>query len=206
MQPASPSSRHGDRQATVVESSGGHRQPESSYVRAPLWARLAAGYGAAMGLAAIAIILARVPDWGPGVIPVALIFVAPAYLLSRTAVMCVRIDTDGLRVRNPIHNYDIRWAEIEDIRIIDQSLGIGGFTQILRVGARPVTLAISNFGARGSSVAADRVAEPLKEALEDARARAPRSGYPGPARRPEKSADPDSTQGAAPTGPGDAAA
>jgi hypothetical protein len=39
MQAASPSSRQGDRQATVVESPDGRRPPESSYVRAPLWAR-----------------------------------------------------------------------------------------------------------------------------------------------------------------------
>jgi hypothetical protein len=190
----------------VAETSGDGNAAAPRYVRAPLWARLLGIFGAAANLVPVAVFLARVPAWGLGAIPLALVFVAPAYLMSRAAVMHVRIDADGLSVRNPIHTYDVSWAEIEDISVVNQFLGIGSYAQILRVDARPVTLAISNFGARGSSASADRVAEPLKEALNQARLRSPMSGRTKPAVPLERSAGHSGTRAGAPTGHGDATA
>jgi hypothetical protein len=138
----------------------------------PRTMRAIAAIGTASAIASVIGLLLRVPSWGVVALPIALLFAGPAWLMARATVMRVRISSDRLRVHNWLHTYDLRWDQIDGVDVIAQSTGIGSYAQIRRAGGRPITLGVSVFDVRGSRVVADRVAAPIRAALDRAHGQA----------------------------------
>ena len=136
------------------------------------WARLLTFWGTAASAGVEVVLLLRASDFGiPATVPLMLVFGIPVWLFARAALLHVRVTSDGVRVFNPLHTYDLRWDEIKDVESINQLTGIGGYARIVRTDDSKIALAVSNFGIRGDPLSAQRIVVPLKQALERERAR-----------------------------------
>jgi hypothetical protein len=135
------------------------------------WARLLGFFGFAAGVGLEVELLVNAAANGVlFTLGAMFLFMPLVWLFARGALLHVRVTSDGVRVFNTLHTYDLQWDDIESIEAINQEGGIGGYARINKTDGEQITLAVSNFGIRGDPTSALRIATPLGKALDRQRA------------------------------------